>query len=79
MKPLLMHGIVDKNVLGNPYFSSHLHCISITVRDTAHLCILLYGLCARTNKWFEQSSVCQRTHCYTSIEVIANNVLPMRC
>ena len=75
-----MHGIVDKNVLGNPYFSSHLHCISITVCDIvfAPLNILLYGLSARTNKWFEQNSVCQRTHCYTSIEVIANNVLPMR-
>ena len=52
MKPLLMHGVVDKNVLGNPYFSSHLHCISITVRDTvfAPLYILLYGLSSRTNK-----------------------------
>ena len=69
-----------KNVLGNPYFSSHLLCISITVRDTvfAHQYMLLYGLSARTNKWFEQNYVCLRTHCYTSIEVIANNVLPKR-
>ena len=64
MKPLLMHGIVDKNVLGNPYFSSsHLNCISNIVCEIvfAPQYILLYGLSARTNKWFEPMSVSVHT------------------
>ena len=68
MKPLLMHGIVDKNVLGNPYFSSsHLNYISNTVCEIvfAPLHILLYGLSARTNKWFEPNSVSVSVHTVT--------------
>ena len=68
MNPLLMHRIVDENVLGNPYFSSsHLNCISNTVCDIvfAPLYILLYGLSARTNKWLKPNSVSVSVHTAT--------------
>ena len=75
-----MNGIVDKKTFLEILISQVIYTVYqlLYVKLYLHICMLLYGLSARNNKWFEQNSVCLRTHCYTSIEVIANNVLPMR-